>query len=58
VEHNGKVDKAIQDYSKAIELGPERPDDHFNRGLLYERIGLSDRSIADYSKAIELSRTL
>ena len=47
-------DKAIADYSKAIELDPEHALAYRDRGFVYYLEDDSDKAIADYSKAIEL----
>jgi tetratricopeptide (TPR) repeat protein len=48
----GDYDRAIADYSKAIEVYPEHAGAYSNRGIAYERMGDYDRAIADHSKAI------
>jgi len=54
----GNEDRAIVDYSKAIELDPKYADAYYNRGIAYKRKGNLDQAIADYSKAIELDPKL
>jgi tetratricopeptide (TPR) repeat protein len=55
-----QYDKAISDYSKAIELKPDFADAYYNRGLAYFRKGSSynfephKKAINDFTKAIEL----
>ena len=49
-----EYDRAIEDYSKAIELEPDYAGAYNNRGATYERNGDYDRAIEDFSKAIEL----
>ena len=53
--------KAIEDFTKAIELNPYRADTYFNRGLVYQgleqyALGLEQytNAIEDFTKAIEL----
>lgn len=46
--------RAIQDWSKAIELLPGYPEPHCNRGIAYGRKGDYDLALHDFSKAIEL----
>lgn len=43
-----KLDEAIADYTRAIELAPEEPDPYLNRGAVYEALGQWDAAIADY----------
>jgi tetratricopeptide (TPR) repeat protein len=47
-------DKAIADYTKAIELDPQYTDAYYNRGVSWDNAGEWEKAIADYSKAIEL----
>jgi tetratricopeptide (TPR) repeat protein len=49
-----QYDKAIADYSKAIELDPKFAAAWYNRGAAYVGLRQYDKAIADYSKAIEL----
>nr|MCW1970514.1 protein kinase [Anaerolineae bacterium] len=48
-------DRAMADYSKAIELNPNNPDYWKSRGVSYWWKKDYDRAIADLSKAIELN---
>ena len=48
-------DKAIADYSKAIELDPQFVEAYNNRGIDREKQKDYEKAIADYSKAIDLS---
>ena len=50
----GEVDKAIEGYTKAIELNPKFAQAYYQRGLAYARKGEVDKAIEDYTKAIEL----
>ena len=47
-------DKAIEDYSKALELSPNYASAFNNRGNAYSAKGDLDRAIADYNRAIEI----
>ena len=47
-------EKAIQDFTKIIELEPDNHRRYHDRGMLYERLGMHDAAIADFSKRIEL----
>jgi tetratricopeptide (TPR) repeat protein len=51
----GQYDKAISDYTKAIELNPKHADTYYSRGLAYNKMGQYDKAISDYTKAIELN---
>ena len=51
----GDYDRAIEDYTKAIELDPNPADAYNNRGVAYGKKDESDCAIKDYTKAIELN---
>ncbi|KAF5434593.1 Tetratricopeptide (TPR) repeat containing protein, partial [Candidatus Methanophagaceae archaeon] len=48
-------EKAIEDYSKAIELDLKYADAYNNRGNAYDDLKQYKRAIGDYNKAIELN---
>jgi tetratricopeptide (TPR) repeat protein len=48
----GKVDLAIAEYTKALNLDSKFVEALFQRGRAYDHSGDSDRAIADYSKVI------
>ena len=47
-------DKAIADYTKAIELDPKFADAYLNRGLALANKGAFDKAIVDFTKVIEI----
>ena len=51
----GEVDRAIEDYSKSIELKSDFDHVYFNRGNAYHTKHDYDRAIADFTKAVELN---
>ncbi|MGC2063253.1 MAG: tetratricopeptide repeat protein [Thermodesulfovibrionales bacterium] len=51
----GQMDRAIEDYSKAIALDPSYVRAYANRGFVFEKIGRLDNAIADYDKVIFLN---
>jgi len=55
---SGKVEEAIADYTKAVELNPESAEAYYNRGIAYGKSGKVEEAIADYTKAIELNPEL
>lgn len=52
---NEKVasDRAILDFTKAIDINPEYAEAYYNRGTAYSDQGLYDKAILDFTKAIE-----
>ncbi|MFC2049798.1 tetratricopeptide repeat protein [Chloroflexota bacterium] len=50
----GEYDKAISDFTKAIELQPDRAAAYNSRGLAYCYKGEYNKAISDYNNAIEL----
>jgi tetratricopeptide (TPR) repeat protein len=50
-----QYDKAISDYSKAIEINPKSALTYNNRGNVYAAKGQYDKAISDYNKAIEIN---
>ncbi|MBI5210037.1 MAG: tetratricopeptide repeat protein [Elusimicrobia bacterium] len=55
-EHQNKreTQAAIQDFSEAIRLAPQRAEVYFSRALSYEILGKDAEALADYSRAIRL----
>ena len=53
-----EIDRAIEDYTKAIELKPNLAEAYNNLGAAYSDKGEYDRAVADYTKAIELKPNL
>jgi tetratricopeptide (TPR) repeat protein len=49
-----EYDKAIEAFSKAIEIRPGYADAYNNRGNTYRKMGQYDQATADLNKAIEL----
>ena len=47
--------KAIELYSKAIDIIPDNPEPYINRGILKEKIGDNEGAMKDFNKAIELN---
>ena len=50
----GELEKAIRDFTHAIELDANYAEAYINRGLAYYGLGKFQQAIADYNKAIEL----
>jgi tetratricopeptide (TPR) repeat protein len=49
-----KLEAAIADYEKSMELAPNAPDPYLNRGAALEGLGKWDEAIADYNHVLEL----
>jgi tetratricopeptide (TPR) repeat protein len=49
------IDRALADYSKAIELDPNEAKAFSNRGAAYQAEGEIERAFADYDEAIRLN---
>lgn len=49
-----KVEQALGDYNKAVELAPDSPDPYLNRGIAYERGNQWEKAVADYNKVLEI----
>ena len=54
-EKKGQYDKAISDYSKAIEINPKYAKAYNNRGIAHAIRGQYEKTISDYNKAIEIN---
>ena len=52
---NGAYERAIEYYSRAIELDETFAEAYFNRGVSYYELGRYQESIADLSQAIRLN---
>jgi tetratricopeptide (TPR) repeat protein len=51
----GETDRAIADFTKAIEKNPRFANAYYYRGMAYHRKKDHDRVISDYTKAIEIN---
>jgi tetratricopeptide (TPR) repeat protein len=50
----GENERAIADFSKALDLDPRLAKAHYNRAAVYRTKSEIDPAIADYSKTIEI----
>ena len=59
-EAKNDIDRAIADYSQAIDINPRYANAYFNRGSIYETKGANDLAIADLheGKSKSTRRTL
>tara|TARA_R110002049_G_scaffold285698_4_gene466914 strand:- start:15842 stop:17176 length:1335 start_codon:yes stop_codon:yes gene_type:complete len=53
----GNIEKALEDFDRAIELGYEEAHAFTSRGLFHAAMGSHDKALEDYDKAIELDPT-
>jgi tetratricopeptide (TPR) repeat protein len=54
-EEKGPFDKAISNYTKALEFNPRDADAYFHRGNAYDNKGQYDEAISDFTKALEIN---
>jgi len=50
-----QVGKALDDFTKSLEINPQNPKAFYNRGNVYAELGESANAVADYTRAIELN---
>jgi tetratricopeptide (TPR) repeat protein len=50
-----QYDKAISDYTQAIQINPKLAIPYHNRGNTYNRLQQYDKAISDYTQAIQIS---
>lgn len=50
-----QLDRAIEDFSRALTLDPSRSQNYYNRGIIFQRRGQLDKAIEDYSRAIAIN---
>lgn len=53
--NQGNHDRAIADYTMALELEPKLGDAYYNRALSWSEKGEHDRAIADYNIALQIA---
>lgn len=52
---NGAYERAIEDYSRALELDGAFDEAYFDRGCSFYELGIYEESLADLGRAIELN---
>lgn len=50
----GQNEKAIKEYTKALELDPKHKNANNHRGIAYKRLNRFDLAMADFNRALEL----
>jgi len=53
-EKRGQLDKALEDYNRAITIYPSYVQAYSDRGAVFEKMGLVQRALEDYNRAIDL----
>ncbi len=53
----GDKEKTLEDYTRAIEMDPQRPGPHWNRASLYEQLGRIEEAIIDYENTLKADPT-
>ncbi len=54
-KNKGKLDEAMSDFNKAIDLDPAYANAYNNRGIVYLSKGDPDKALKDFNKAIDLN---
>ena len=54
----GKLQQAISDYNRAVEIDPQFAKAYFGRGFVYAKQGKNELALADYDQAIQLDPKL
>ena len=52
--NKGQIDRAIEDFNKAISINPNYAGAYYNRGLAYALSGNIGRAISDLQKACDM----
>ena len=53
----GRFRDALREFNIAIQLDPHDPDFFNDRGLVWDKLGVSERAIEDFTTAIDLNPT-
>jgi tetratricopeptide (TPR) repeat protein len=53
-----EYERAISDYTKALEINPKLAEVYYNRGATYSRKQEYDKAISDYTKSLEINPKL
>ena len=51
----GKLDEALEDYTKALDLAPGNANAWNNRGVLLEQQGKNSEALKDFTKALQVA---
>ena len=58
LQQRGRLQEALQSFSKSIEADPQRAVTHCNLGNLWQQLDNQDQAIACYQRALKLDETL
>ncbi len=56
--NTGKLEKAFEDFSRAIKIDPQRADGYIGRANTLNTMGRYEESLRDYDKALEINPKL
>jgi tetratricopeptide (TPR) repeat protein len=56
--NTGKPDEALEDFSRAIKIDPQRADGYLGRANALNTLGRYEESLEDYAKALEIDPKL
>jgi protein O-mannosyl-transferase len=54
-QEQGRLDKAVAEYEKALRIFPADYKAHYNLGVIYDRQNLSAKAVQHYQRAIEIN---
>ena len=54
-EKRGQLEKALQDYTRAITIYPSYVEAYSDRGATFEKLGMVQNALEDFDRAIELN---
>ncbi|MEM7476790.1 MAG: tetratricopeptide repeat protein [Planctomycetota bacterium] len=57
LENTGRLDEAVQAYSKCLEMEPNNSDALNNRAVVLGKLGKYDEAIQDFEKTVELNES-
>lgn len=56
-QEDGKYDKALAEYAKALTIDPKNTAAYYNKGLIYERLGISDKALSAFWAVLNIDPT-
>lgn len=55
IRDNGRLDEALEEYMRVLELNPDFYEAHYNIGNIYARTGLAELALKSYHNALEIN---